>query len=202
MQPVLDTSTRGLSAFARKIFHSADEPLLTYNTDDDRQIEPEVYVPILPLVLVNGADGIGTGWSTSIPNYNPVEIAENLKRMMKGEECQAMQPWFRGFKGDVGPEGPDRFRFNGKLERISDSEVQITELPIRVWTQDFKDRLEEIIKAEKTPSFIKDYKDYNTHQDVHFTIQLEEKSRNLDAEALETRLQAQQNYGHLQSRRI
>ena len=176
-----------LSAFARKLFHSADEPLLTYNTDDDRQIEPEVYVPILPLVLVNGADGIGTGWSTSIPNYNPVEIAENLKRMMKGEECQAMQPWFRGFKGDVGPEGPDRFRFNGKLERISDSEVQITELPIRVWTQDFKDRLEEIIKAEKTPSFIKDYKDYNTHQDVHFTIQLEEKSRNLDAEALETR---------------
>jgi DNA topoisomerase-2 len=53
--------------------------------------------------------------------------------------------------------------------------VEITELPIRTWTQDFKDKLEEIIKAEKIPSFIKDYKDYNTHKDVNFIIQMEEK---------------------------
>jgi DNA topoisomerase-2 len=48
-------------------------------------------------------------------------------------------------------------------------------LPIRTWTQDFKDKLEDIIKAEKTPSFIKDYKDYNTHTKVHFIIQIDEK---------------------------
>ena len=177
-----------LSPFARKLFHAADEPLLTYNTDDDRTIEPEIYAPVLPLVLVNGADGIGTGWSTSIPNYNPIEVAENLRRMMDGEECQPMQPWFRGFKGEVAPEGTERYKFSGKLERSGDNEVQITELPIRVWTQDFKDKLEEIIKAEKTPSFIKDYKDYNTHQDVHFVIQLEDKYVNgFDSESLETK---------------
>lgn len=177
-----------LSPFARKLFHSADDPLLTYNTDDDRQIEPEIYVPVLPLILINGADGIGTGWSTSIPNYNPIDIAENLKRMMNGEPCQPMQPWFRGYKGEISPLANDRFKFSGKIERTSDTEVQITELPIRVWTQDFKDRLEEIIKAEKIPSFIKDYKDYNTHQDVHFVIQLEEKhTKDLDQEALEER---------------
>jgi DNA gyrase/topoisomerase IV, subunit A len=44
------------------------------------------YMPILPMVLVNGAEGIGTGWSTSIPNYNPREIADNLIRMLDDEE--------------------------------------------------------------------------------------------------------------------
>ncbi|OAP56438.1 DNA topoisomerase 2 [Fonsecaea erecta] len=164
-----------LSPFARKLFHQADEPLLTYNYDDDKKIEPEVYVPVVPMVLVNGADGIGTGWSSSIPNYNPEDIVENLKRRMAGEEWKPMQPWFRGFKGEVKATGPDRFQFSGIIHQTGDTEVEITELPIRTWTQDFKDRLEEIIKAEKTPSFIKDYKDYNTHDTVHFIIQLDEK---------------------------
>lgn len=43
-------------------------------------------MPILPMVLVNGAEGIGTGWSTSIPNFNPREIVANLKRLMAGEQ--------------------------------------------------------------------------------------------------------------------
>ena len=72
-----------LSPFARKIFNAADEPLLTYNTDDGHTIEPEIYVPVVPLILINGADGIGTGWSSSIPNYNPEDIVENLKLMME-----------------------------------------------------------------------------------------------------------------------
>lgn len=164
-----------LTPFARKIFQSVDEPLLKYNLDDGKAIEPEVYVPVVPLVLINGADGIGTGWSSSIPNYNPVDIVNNLRRMMDGQEIEPMQPWFRGFKGEVTAVGPDKYKFSGIIEQISDTEVQILELPIRMWTQDFKDKLEELIKAEKVPSFIKDYKDYNTHNDVNFHIQLEEK---------------------------
>ncbi|KAJ9503325.1 DNA topoisomerase 2 [Exophiala xenobiotica] len=164
-----------LSPFARKLFNQADEPLLTYNTDDDRKIEPQVYVPVIPMILVNGADGIGTGWSSSIPNYNPEDIVENLKQRMAGEEWKPMQPWFRGFKGEVKETAPDRFQFSGIVHESGPTEVEITELPIRTWTQDFKDKLEEIIKAEKVPSFIKDYKDYNTHDKVHFIVQMDEK---------------------------
>ena len=164
-----------LSPFARKLFHTDDEPLLTYNTDDGKRIEPEMYIPIVPMVLINGADGIGTGWSSSIPNYNPEDIVANLKRMMDGDEIEPMLPWFRGFKGEVSASGLDRFKFSGIIKQTGDTEVEITELPIRTWTQDFKDKLEELIKAEKVPSFIKDYKDYNTHKDVHFIIQMEEK---------------------------
>lgn len=178
-----------LSPFARKLFHAADEPLLTYNTDDDRKMEPEVYCPIVPMILINGADGIGTGWSTSIPNYSPEDIVANLKRRMNGEEMQTMQPWFRGFKGEVTALGPDRYKFSGIAKQTGDTEVEITELPIRTWTQDFKDKLEEVIKADKAPSFIKDYKDYNTHKDVHFivTITDEKHMKNANEEGLEER---------------
>ncbi|RAH47239.1 DNA topoisomerase 2 [Aspergillus brunneoviolaceus CBS 621.78] len=165
-----------LSPFARRVFHQADEPLLTYNVDDGATIEPETYVPVVPMILINGADGIGTGWSSSIPNYNPEDIVDNLKRMMDGEPTKPMQPWFRGFTGEVTDIGGDRFKFSGVIKETGEKEVEITELPIRTWTQDFKDKLEDIIKAEKTPSFIKDYKDYNTHTKVHFVIQLDEKN--------------------------
>ena len=106
-----------LSPFARKIFHAADEPLLTYNMDDGKTIEPEMYIPTVPMILINGADGIGTGWSSSIPNYRPEDVVANLKRRMAGsskEDMLPMLPWFRGWSGEVEDIGADRFRFHGQ----------------------------------------------------------------------------------------
>ena len=171
-----------LSPFARRVFSAQDEPIYEYNVDDGRQIEPTIYCPVVPMVLINGAEGIGTGWSTTIPNYHPVDVVKNLKRRMgrledDGEEkpFQPMMPWFRGWKGTPEEAGPDRFKFNGIIKEAGNNEVEITELPIRVWTDDFKAKLEDIIKAEKVPSFIKDYKEFNDHKSVHFVIQLDEK---------------------------
>ncbi|KAF2465458.1 type II DNA topoisomerase [Lindgomyces ingoldianus] len=168
-----------LSPFARRIFHAHDDALLNYGESDGHKIEPEMYVPVLPMVLVNGADGIGTGWSSTIPNYNPLDIVENLRiRMQDGagkDDMKPMIPWFRGFKGITEDIGNDRFKFSGTVRQTSDNEVEVTELPVRFWTQDFKDKLEEIIKADKTPSFIKDYTEYNTPDTVHFVIKLEDK---------------------------
>ena len=177
-----------LSPFARRIFHQSDEALLTYNTDDGKTIEPEMYVPVLPMILINGADGIGTGWSTSIPNYKPEDVIENLKRRMDSDSKDAMlpmTPWFRGWTGEVEPLGEDRFKSSGVITETDENEVEITELPIRLWTQDFKDRLEEIIKAEKVPSFIKDYTEYNTPSKVHFIIKMEEKKMKENVNKLE-----------------
>ena len=67
-----------MSPLTRLIFNQHDDAILKYLTDDNQKIEPEWYMPILPMVLVNGADGIGTGWMTKIPNYNPREIVEVL----------------------------------------------------------------------------------------------------------------------------
>ena len=177
-----------LSPFARRIFHQSDEALLAYNTDDGKTIEPEMYMPIVPMILINGADGIGTGWSTSIPNYKPEDVMDNLKRRMDGDSKDsmlAMTPWFRGWGGEVEQLGEDRFKFTGTIAETGENEVEITELPIRTWTQDFKDRLEEIIKAEKLPSFIKDYTEYNTPSKVHFIITIEEKKMKENLNKLE-----------------
>jgi DNA topoisomerase-2 len=141
-----------------------------------------MYVPIVPMILINGADGIGTGWSTSIPNYNPVEVIENLKARMRGgskEDMAPMKPWFRGWTGEVEDIGGERYKFSGRITETGECEVEITELPVRLWTQTFKDRLEEIIKADKTPSFIKDYTEYNTPAKVHFIVKLEESKMKL-----------------------
>ncbi|KAI7106286.1 DNA topoisomerase [Hortaea werneckii] len=177
-----------LSPFARRVFHQYDEPLLTYNTDDGKTIEPEMYMPIVPMILINGADGIGTGWSTSIPNYKPEDVIDNLKRRMDDPEgrgkdaMEPMTPWFRGWTGEVERTREDQFKFTGTLSITGDNQVEITELPVRMWTQDFKDKLEDIIKAEKLPSFIKDYTEYNTPEKVHFIIKMEEKKMS-DSEA-------------------
>ena len=58
-------------------------------------------MPVLPLVLVNGAEGIGTGWSTSIPNFNPLDIVANLRRLLDGGEPVEMHPWYNNFKGSI-----------------------------------------------------------------------------------------------------
>ena len=78
------------SSLARKLFCLNDEPLLNHLRDDNQRIEPEFYVPIIPMVLVNGADGIGTGWSTKVPNYDVREICKNMRRMLDGLDPRPM----------------------------------------------------------------------------------------------------------------
>ncbi|KAI0890325.1 type II DNA topoisomerase [Annulohypoxylon maeteangense] len=175
-----------LSPFARRVFSPLDEPILDSLVEDGKTIEPKVYVPVIPMVLVNGADGIGTGWSTSIPNYHPADIIRNLKRRMgrldgpEEKPFETMTPWFRGWKGNPQVAENNRYQFNGIAyqDEKKPNEVIITELPIRMWTDDFKAKLEDIIRGEKTPSFIKDYKEFNDHKNVHFEIQMDEKHMN------------------------
>ena len=62
-------------------------------------MEPKYYAPCLPMLLVNGSSGIGTGWSTEVPSYNPHDLIANMKRCMRGEPMSKMKPFYRGFKG-------------------------------------------------------------------------------------------------------
>jgi DNA topoisomerase-2 len=168
-----------LSPFARRIFHAHDDALLKYGESDGHKIEPEMFVPILPTILINGSSGIGTGWSSDIPNFNPMEIIENIRiRMQPGatkEDMKPMIPWYKGFTGTTTALSSDKFQFSGTITQTAENEIEVTELPVRYWTQDFKEKLEEIIKADKTPSYVKDYIDYNTPDRVHFIIKMEDK---------------------------
>lgn len=186
-----------VSKMSRKIFCEADQPLLTYLNDDGLSVEPEYYVPVLPMILVNGAQGIGTGWSTSIPNFNPAEIVDNLRRLMRGEETVKMQPWYRGFKGPIveHPDNPNNYRAMGLIEEVDDHTLEISELPIGFWTQNMKEYLEKAIAGdEKTPSWVKDYADNSTESTVHFTVTLSEAAmRETVAQGLVKRFKLQEN---------
>merc|ERR1712029_34546 len=144
---------------------------------DNMQIEPDFYMPIIPMVLVNGASGIGTGWSTTIPNYNPREIIQNLQHLLDGKEVSDlpnMIPWFKGFKGTIEELENQRYIINGEIAEISDTKVEITELPIRTWTQTYKEQVMEpfLNGSEKTPAVISDYKEYHTDKTVKFIVQM------------------------------
>ncbi|KAI8393721.1 DNA topoisomerase [Radiomyces spectabilis] len=169
-----------LTKIARYIFHPDDDEVLEYLIEESKSIEPKWYMPILPMVLVNGADGIGTGWSTTIPNYNPKDIVDNLMRMMNDEEVVSMKPWFRGFKGDIIPSGSGKYTVNGIASVEGDGKVKVTELPVRLWTDNFKDHLELLRepKDKKPEVVILDYSNNSTDSAVEFTIDMDNTNLN------------------------
>lgn len=167
-----------LSPLAHRLFHIDDRPLLNYLMDDNLKVEPEYYVPIIPMVLVNGAEGIGTGWSTKIPNYNPREIAENLKRILRHEDPLPMKPWFKGFRGEIDQVESARFVVSGEVAELDSGKIEITELPIRTWTQNFKEQVLDVMAngTEKVPQCITDYKEYHTDATIRFVVTLPENT--------------------------
>jgi len=166
-----------MSPLARHIFNENDDAVLKHLLDDNQKIEPEWYIPILPMVLVNGADGIGTGWMTKVPNYDPREIVMNLKKMLKGEETKPMKPWFKNFLGSIEPLDHQRYVVNGEIASLSDTKVEITELPVKTWTNQYKEMLEGMLNGnEKAPALIQDYKDYNTDTTVKFIVHMSEEN--------------------------
>ncbi|CAH8664527.1 unnamed protein product [Heterobilharzia americana] len=176
-----------LNPLTRLIFHLDDDPLLNYLYDDNQRIEPEWYAPIIPMVLVNGADGIGTGYATHILNYNVLEIVSNLYLMLDGEEPQRMLPNFRGFTGTIEDLGSNRYVCYGEIAVLDDDTVEITELPIRTWTQNYKESvLEPMLNgSEKVPACITDYKEYHTDVTVRFVVKMSpEKLREAEASGL------------------
>jgi DNA topoisomerase-2 len=145
-----------LSPLARMLFPSADDPILKYLYDDNLRIEPEWYCPILPMVLVNGAEGIGTGYATNIPNFDPREIVANLKRLINEEEPVGMKPHYKNFQGTIDPVGPQKYAVYGRVGLLSETSFEITELPIKTWTQNYKENVLELMLhgTEKSPPFI------------------------------------------------
>ncbi|KAM5542176.1 hypothetical protein V8D89_004049 [Ganoderma adspersum] len=163
-----------LAPIVRNVLHPADDAILTYQEDDGKSVEPEWYLPIIPMVLVNGAEGIGTGWSTTVPAYNPEDIVANVRRLMNNEEQEPMLPWWRGFTGTVKKTGDNKYDVVGTVTKLNDTTVEITELPIHRWTQNFKAELEGMI-GDKGDGAVKDYEEHHNNMNVHFIVTLSEK---------------------------
>lgn len=83
------------------VFKKHDLPLLDMIVDEGEEVEPFSFLPIIPMQLVNGSNGIGTGHSTFIPNHNPMDLIQWLKNRLTGNELPSILPWYRNFTGII-----------------------------------------------------------------------------------------------------
>ena len=147
----------------RKIVREEDFEILKYRDDDGLPVEPEWYAPVLPMLLVNGARGIGTGYSTYIPPCDPKIIKKALiSRIKTGTPLSSTKlvPYFEGFKGTYTEEGVVG------AYRKEKEEFVVTELPPGTWTADYREWLEK----ELAEGRIKDFTDTSTDQEINIKI--------------------------------
>ena len=154
-----------LQPYIQSLVPSEDFGVLDYCDDDGTPVEPEWYAPVLPMLLVNGARGIGTGYSTFVPPCDPAVIEAAIRAWLKGDEAALrtapLKPWVRGFRGKVDDDGT----MHG-IYTMQKDEAVITELPVGTWTSDFR----ETIEGWVTEGTAKDFTDLSTDQEVNIRI--------------------------------
>jgi DNA topoisomerase-2 len=195
-----------LNTLTSRLFHPDDQPLLEYLDDDGQKVEPRFYVPILPVALLNGVHGVGTGYSTSVPTYNPLDVCDAFVGRLKHEAKAAsgagassmdvdsfpeLHPYYNGFTGTIEKLSPTSYMTKGRYRIADFKTVEITELPIGTWTDDYKEFLETLLvdytpakkrktgsgsvkngKASKsTTGVLKHYTSHCTESTVHFILE-------------------------------
>ena len=134
-----------LNPLTKMLYSDLDKPLLNYLDDDGTSIEPEYYVPILPIVLINGCNGIATGWSTTVPCYNPIDILTMMEKKLTGNPYPEITPWYNGFTGTITKVNDHQYMSKGKYMKVSANTIRIIELPIGTWTDRYIKFIESLL---------------------------------------------------------
>ena len=171
-----------LNKITRLIFPKEDDAILKYLDDDGTPVEPIYYLPIIPMILINGTKGIGTGFSTEILPHSPLDIINYLLCKLKNESSlekdTSLTPYWNNFKGTITYDDEAKKCTTSGVYKIKGKDkIHITELPIGMWTDDFKQLLENLTETidssgKKTKAFIKDYTDLSqsTNIDIEVTF--------------------------------
>jgi DNA topoisomerase II len=168
-----------LEKITRLLFPEQDDPILSYLNDDGTPVEPMFYVPIIPMILVNGTKGIGTGFSTEIMCYNPADIIRYLRERLEAPGTPFVErefiPYYEGYKGNIVKVTETKYLFQGIYTKIGTDKIRVTELPVGYWTDDFKELLEQLEAdkdkdGKKIVPIIKDYEDNSKDTNVDFVI--------------------------------
>lgn len=194
-----------LSPLARLIFRQEDNAVLRYLNDDGTPIEPMYYVPVIPMVLVNGGVGIGTGFSTNIPAHNPSDIIElclaitsaldshpitsrseltAAYNVIDALDMQEAKPWTLGFTGTIEKQEKRGYVSKGVYNWINDTTLEITELPVGTWTEDYKERLAQMVANNH--ALLKDFENHYTDKKVRFLLKFNQGKTSEAQSALET----------------
>ena len=163
-----------LQPYIKHLVPREDLPLMSYRDDDGLSVEPEWYAPVLPMILVNGARGIGTGYSTFVPSYDPAQIKAILTEwLMDGGDTDdplhtPLQPFVKGFTGTIRDAGNGDFTVTANYT-VSGKSVIVKDLPPGTWTTQYKQMLDAYCEKKEV---VKDFVDTSTDTNVNFDITL------------------------------
>lgn len=165
-----------MNEITKKIFKDVDNNVLTYQKEEGMTIEPEHYIPTIPMILVNGAQGIGTGFSTFIPPYNIDDIIANMKNYVDKKPLKEMVPYYRHFKGSIVSGGDGSFTIFGTFKKIDSLTLVIDELPIGTSTEEYITFIKNTVESG---TLLKDYVNNSTEESIDITLKF------VDAKTLE-----------------
>lgn len=144
-----------------KWFNPDDNDILVKQTFEGSPIEPKYYLPTYPVILINGSEGISTGFAQKILPRSFEYIKEYMQKRLSGEEIsekyeqEVFTPFFNGFNGDVAQgETPTQWEVRGKITRIAKNRVNISEVPITYSLQSYTDVLDKLEDAKKITGYV------------------------------------------------
>lgn len=162
------------SANLRKYILKEDDLILTHREEEGDILEPLNYFPVLPMWILNGSKGIGTGHSSTILSRNPRSVRDLVAKLIKGVAVQqktidaAMTPYFEGWKGRIEKRDDDNTRWDlfGLIEKVNTTTLRVTELPVTYDQDKFKSILIDLMDEGK----VKDFDNDSSEKGFNFTI--------------------------------
>ena len=145
-----------LSPNFRKLFRKEDDLILKHHISNGDKIEPIYFIPLLPMSLVNGVEGMGTGHSTYILSYNPDDIKSAIQQVLTGKTLTpgSLKPWFKGFNGSIEREDNGQIVISGDYREEGGLQLRITELPVGMQDDKFEDILKKLIDKDVIKDFV------------------------------------------------
>lgn len=122
------------------LFQDLDIVPLKDNYDGSNK-EPVHFLPLIPLTLLNGTEGIAVGWSTSILPRNIKKLITATQAALDGKAVKGLEPSFDYLNVQVKNLEPNVWQFSGHCEIMDASTVRITELPPGLNLEGAKKRL-------------------------------------------------------------
>jgi DNA topoisomerase-2 len=154
------------------IFKKEDNNVLIQQEFEGTKIEPRFFVPTIPLILVNGSEGIATGFAQKILPRKLDTIKEYITAYMEGNDLPELTPGYNGFNGDIEKgETPNQWLIKGKFERVTATKLMITEIPIGYTLTSYTKVLDDL----EDKKVIKSYEDLSEDDNFKFEVSVEVK---------------------------
>lgn len=155
--------------------------------EDDIEIEPKLFLPIIPMVLVNGGNGIAVGVASKILNRHPKDIINACINVLNEKRIRAISPFTIGFNGtyEKDPETVNRWIIKGKYEQVNTNTIRVTELPPDITYEKYETILNDLVEKKVIISY-----DDNCTGNINYVIKFKraDLSKLIESDKLEKTL--------------